>query len=110
MITMRHALCITVVACAVLAGMDAATAQNYPNRPIRFVVPAAAGGSADVTGRILAEHLGRALGQQVYIEHKPGASGTIGIEGCRQELARWLHGPHRSRLGGEQSARLQREH
>ena len=55
-------------------------AQSYPAKPIRFVVPFPAGGSTDVGARLIAEHLSRALGQQVYVENKSGANGTIGIE------------------------------
>jgi tripartite-type tricarboxylate transporter receptor subunit TctC len=58
----------------------AAHAQSYPARPIRFVVPFPAGGSTDVGARIIAENLSRAFGQQVYVENKSGANGTIGVE------------------------------
>src|SRR5277367_5535152 len=57
-----------------------AQAQPYPNKPIRFVVPFPAGGSTDVGARLIAEHLSRAFGQQVYVENKSGANGTIGVE------------------------------
>src|SRR5688500_5196009 len=72
-------LIFAVCACSIVT-TPGAIAQSYPNRPVRFVIPSAPGGSADVAARILVDHLSRALGQQVYIEHKPGASGTIGIE------------------------------
>lgn len=55
-------------------------AAGFPNRPLRFIVPLAAGGGLDFVARIVAEGLSRALGQQVYIENKTGAGGTIGIE------------------------------
>jgi tripartite-type tricarboxylate transporter receptor subunit TctC len=57
-----------------------AQAQSYPAKPIRFVVPFPAGGSTDVGARLIAENLSRAFGQQVYVENKSGANGTIGIE------------------------------
>jgi tripartite-type tricarboxylate transporter receptor subunit TctC len=63
-----------------LAKSGAAHAQAYPAKPIRFVVPFPAGGSTDVGARLIAESLSRAFGQQVYIENKSGANGTIGIE------------------------------
>jgi tripartite-type tricarboxylate transporter receptor subunit TctC len=58
----------------------AASAQAYPTKPIRFVVPFPAGGSTDVGARLIAEHLSRVFGQQVYVENKLGANGTIGVE------------------------------
>ena len=58
----------------------AAQARSYPGKPIRFVVPFPAGGSTDVGARLIAEQLSRAFGQQVYVENKSGANGTIGIE------------------------------
>src|SRR5262245_35122579 len=58
----------------------AARAQSYPTKPIRFGVPFPAGGSTDVGARLIADHLSRVFGQQVYVENKPGANGTIGVE------------------------------
>ena len=58
----------------------AAAAQNYPSRPIRIIVPYAAGGAIDATARILAEPLGSLLGQPLIIENKPGAAGKIAAE------------------------------
>ena len=63
-----------------LARIGAAYAQAYPAKPIRLVVPFPAGGSTDVGARLIAESLSRAFGQQVYVENKSGANGTIGIE------------------------------
>ncbi len=58
----------------------AAPAQEWPIRPIRFIVPYPAGGSTDVGARVVGEHLSRALGQQIVVENKSGASGNIGFE------------------------------
>jgi tripartite-type tricarboxylate transporter receptor subunit TctC len=58
----------------------AARAQNYPTRPVRFIVPLAAGGGLDFVARIVGEYISRTLGQQVYIENRTGAGGTIGID------------------------------
>jgi tripartite-type tricarboxylate transporter receptor subunit TctC len=58
----------------------AAHAQEWPNRPVRMIVPFAAGGSTDVAARLVGEHLSRAFGQQVYVENRTGANGNIGIE------------------------------
>ena len=57
-----------------------ALAQTYPNRPIRMVVPFAAGGSTDVVARIVAQGMSGPLGQQVVVENKPGAGGSLGSE------------------------------
>ena len=57
-----------------------AFAQSYPVRPIRWVVGYPPGGTTDVLARLIAEPLGKRLGQQVYIENKPGAGNNIGTE------------------------------
>lgn len=53
-------------------------ADKYPTRPITLVVPFSPGGSVDVSGRLIAERLGRAIGQPVVIDNRPGAGGAIG--------------------------------
>jgi tripartite-type tricarboxylate transporter receptor subunit TctC len=80
MITRRH-FTLTLAALP-FAGAESgiAHAQSYPAKPIRFVVPFPAGGSTDVGARLIAENLSRAFGQQVYVENKSGANGTIGVE------------------------------
>lgn len=52
----------------------------YPDRPIRWIVPSAAGGGADAAVRIVADQLSRRLGQAVVIDNRPGASGAIGLD------------------------------
>ena len=52
----------------------------WPTRPVRFIVPLAAGGGLDFVARLTAEYLSRAIGQQVVIENRTGAGGTIGID------------------------------
>src|SRR5436190_20870831 len=68
----------TVLASAIAATMPRAMAQSWPDRPIRMVVPAAAGGPTDVVARILQPHLQAVLGQPVVVENKAGATGNIG--------------------------------
>jgi tripartite-type tricarboxylate transporter receptor subunit TctC len=68
---------LLAVAAVAVAGVPAA-AQNYPARPITMVVPYPAGGPSDVVARIVAEGMGRALGQSIVIENVGGAGGTIG--------------------------------
>jgi tripartite-type tricarboxylate transporter receptor subunit TctC len=63
-----------------LAGVPGGEAQQvYPTRPITVVVPAAAGGPTDTVARLIAEPMGRALGQQIVVENVGGAGGTIGV-------------------------------
>jgi tripartite-type tricarboxylate transporter receptor subunit TctC len=52
----------------------------WPDRPVRLVIPSAAGGSPDVICRILTNELGRVLGQSIVVDNKPGASGNIGMQ------------------------------
>jgi tripartite-type tricarboxylate transporter receptor subunit TctC len=61
---------------AVALTVSAARAQDYPNKPIRIILPNA-GGGIDTTARIIAQKLGDALGQPIIIEYRPGASGTV---------------------------------
>ncbi len=57
-----------------------ATAQNYPSRPVRIVIPLSPGGTTDVPGRIIAQKLSETLGQQFFVENRAGAGGTIGSD------------------------------
>lgn len=59
---------------------SSAVAQNYPDKPIRFVIPFPAGGFSDITGRILAQKLSDSLGQPVVSDNRPGAGGNIGAD------------------------------
>jgi tripartite-type tricarboxylate transporter receptor subunit TctC len=59
---------------------ESATAQDFPSRPVRFVVPYAAGGSGNMLARLLGHKLSVIWGQQVVVDNKPGANGLIGTE------------------------------
>src|SRR5215212_2758760 len=72
--------CLAGFALAALCASLPAQAQDYPNRPVKIIVPFPAGGSADVTPRIVGEWLSRKWGQPVVIENRPGAAGNIGSE------------------------------
>jgi putative tricarboxylic transport membrane protein len=62
-----------------LAGIAGVNAQSYPARPVTLIVPFAAGGPADIVGRVVADQYSRLIGQQVVVENVVGAGGTIGI-------------------------------
>lgn len=61
-------------------GTALAQAEAWPTKPVKFIVPLAAGGGLDFVARIVGEYLTRDLGQQIYIENRTGAGGTIGID------------------------------
>ena len=67
-----------MAACVLVAA--GAEAQQWPARPIRFVVPLPPGGGADLVARTIGEKLNRTLGQQVIIDNRPGAGGNIAAE------------------------------
>jgi tripartite-type tricarboxylate transporter receptor subunit TctC len=79
-------LCVGLVA-LVVGISTGAQAQDWPSRPLRFVVPFPAGGSTDVGARLIGEHLSRSLGQQIVVENKSGANGNIGMETAAKSAA-----------------------
>ena len=66
-----------LLAAALIAFSTAATAQSWPTKPIRMIVPLAPGATADIVARIYADELGKALGQTIVVDNKTGAGGTI---------------------------------
>jgi len=72
---------LTTLCCAALCALFAASlvrAQDYPNKPVRIVVPYPAGGTTDIMARLLSQKLGEGLGQPVIVDNKPGAGGGVG--------------------------------
>jgi tripartite-type tricarboxylate transporter receptor subunit TctC len=68
-----------LLALSVAAGTGLAQAQAWPSKPIRMIVPLAAGGGTDVAARVVAQYLGEALGQTIVIDNKVGANGVVGV-------------------------------
>jgi tripartite-type tricarboxylate transporter receptor subunit TctC len=77
MIRLLRALPIVLVACLPWAG---AGAEDYPNRPVKIIVPFGAGGPADLYARVLAQHLSDTLKQSFIVEDRPGAGSVIGTD------------------------------
>jgi len=65
---------------AACAAIPAALAAEYPDRPVRIIVPSAPGGGTDTTMRIISPRLGDVLGQRIVLDNRPGQSGNIGVE------------------------------
>lgn len=77
----KRSISLFAVMVAVVAGVSTrADAQSFPTRPVSMVVPYAAGGSADVVGRLVAAEMAKVLGQNVIIDMRPGAGGNIGAD------------------------------
>ena len=77
---LRRQWLLTALAAAASVFSTGLQAQTYPAKPIRLVVPFTPGGVTDTSGRLIAEQLGKRLGQQVIVDNKPGASGNIGTQ------------------------------
>ena len=69
-----------VFACGVLAAAGSATAQNYPAKAVRIIVPYPAGGTSDILARLLSPKLNEVFGQPIVVDNRPGANGNIGAD------------------------------
>ena len=74
------AVCLTALATA------PASAQDYPTRPIKFVVPVSAGSATDTLARVLGEKMTVSLGQAIVVDNMPGASGFLGAQNVARAL------------------------
>jgi tripartite-type tricarboxylate transporter receptor subunit TctC len=84
----RIVRCLAIALASVSSlAMSPAQAQDYPNKPIKLVVPFPAGGSSDGTGRLIADKLGQVLKQSVVVENKGGAGGIIGTDSVAKAAA-----------------------
>lgn len=77
-------ICVAITAFSGLPAHANETANQYPSRPIRLIVPFAPGGVSDTGARLVADKLGQRLGQQIIVDNKPGASGNIGTHMAAQ--------------------------
>jgi tripartite-type tricarboxylate transporter receptor subunit TctC len=78
----RLGAAVLLLALAPEAVVLQARADDFPDRPVRMIVPFPPGGSNDVVGRLVAKQLGEVLGKQVFVDNRPGAGGTIGTQAC----------------------------
>jgi tripartite-type tricarboxylate transporter receptor subunit TctC len=78
--TLFHSLLFACSAAGLAMPSAASAADQYPSRPIRLIVPFAAGSGTDAVARLTGQHLGAALGQPVIIDNKPGANGAIAAD------------------------------
>ena len=76
----RHGFLGGLLAAGLLGFAPVSQAQTWPSKPIRLIVPFTPGGVTDTSGRLVAEQLGKRLGQQVVVDNRPGASGNIGTQ------------------------------
>jgi len=78
---------VLIIGALLLIASPIANAQNWPTKPIKLIIPFAAGGTTDILGRLLAQQLTKDLGQNVIVENKPGAGGNIAAEFVAQSAA-----------------------
>jgi tripartite-type tricarboxylate transporter receptor subunit TctC len=71
---------VAILLALIISLSEPVTAQTWPDHPIRFIVSQAAGGTPDILCRIVTERVGRALGQQIVVENRPGGGNVIGAQ------------------------------
>jgi len=76
--TLPRRLALALAACAALAPLQALAQGSYPNKPIKVIVPFAAGSTTDIIARAISDKMSASMGQQLVVENKAGASGTVG--------------------------------
>src|SRR5262245_1358193 len=76
----RIASALLSLALSALCAAPSPAAENYPNRPIRLIVPFAPGGGSDINARILSDPMSKALGQTIVVDNRPGAGSSIGSD------------------------------
>jgi tripartite-type tricarboxylate transporter receptor subunit TctC len=77
--TVRRAVLLGLSCCAALAVSSTAFAQQYPNKPVKIIIPFPAGGVTDIAGRLIAQRLSEKFGQQFFVENIAGAGGNLGM-------------------------------
>jgi len=80
MISRRTAICLAAIGLSAAASIGSVSAQDYPTRPVKWVVGYPPGGATDIIARLLGQRLSERLGQQFVIENKPGAGNNIATE------------------------------
>ncbi|GGH54413.1 MFS transporter [Comamonas phosphati] len=83
----RHAICVVCAALCAAAALPLAWANDYPNKPVKLVVPYPPGGPTDIVARVVAQKLQEQMGQPFVIDNRPGAGANIGAEAVARSPA-----------------------
>src|SRR5215203_1698167 len=97
---MRRILALLILTLLPLAS---ASAQDFPNRPVRFILPYAAGGTGDIIVRLLGNKISSTWGHQLVVDNRTGGGGIIGTEGRCAVCTRWLYALSRYRWAADSS-------